>query len=124
MKAHLLIALILISASTILAADVNGIWEGAMETPFGEMDNTIILKFDAQKQKLTGRVKSEMFDEKIKNAAFKEDTVSFNIDMGFGMMMSYEGVVVGNELKLKVIGPEGKAFEMICTRKAVPEKKK
>jgi hypothetical protein len=124
MKLHLLMALILISVLTAQAADVNGTWEGAMETPFGEMEYTIILKFDAQKQKLTGRVKSDMFDEKIKNATLKNDAVSFNIDMGFGMMISYEGVLVDNKLKLKVIGPDGNPSDMICTRKEILEKKK
>jgi hypothetical protein len=124
MKVHLLMALILISVWTVQAADVSGTWEGAMETPFGDMDNTIILKFDAQKQKLTGRVKSDMFDEKIKNATFKDDTVAFSIDMGFGMTISYEGTLSENQLKLKVISPDRQASEMICTRKAIPLKKK
>jgi hypothetical protein len=64
-----------------------------------------------------------MFDEKIKNPAFKDDTVSFIIDIGLGII-SYEGVLVENKLKLKVIGPDGQASEMICTRKTIPEKKK
>jgi hypothetical protein len=123
MKVHLLMALILISALTVHAADVNGTWEGAMTSPFGDMDNTIILKYDAQKQKLTGKVKSEMFDEKIKNAVFKDGTVSFMIDMGFATM-SFEGVLFEDKLKLKVISPDGNVSEMICTRKEMPEKKK
>jgi hypothetical protein len=123
MKVHLLIALILASVLALQAADVNGTWEGTMDTPFGQMDNTIVLKYDAQKQKLTGRVKSDMFNEKIKNAVLKDDTISFDVDMGFAFM-SYKGTLIENQLKLQVIGPDGNPSEIICTRKDASEKKK
>jgi hypothetical protein len=112
----IILALLLMSSLTVYAADVNGTWQGTMETPFGEMENTVILKFDSLKQKLTGRVKSEMFDEKIKKASLKDDKVTFIIDIGFGIM-TYEGLLSENELKFKVIGPDGNPTELICTKK-------
>jgi hypothetical protein len=113
MKNSFVPAMLLISALILYAADVNGTWKGTMDTPVGAMENTITLQADGEK--LSGQVKTDMFDAKIDKGSLKGDTVSFSIDMDFGTL-TYEGKLAGDELKFKVTGPDGSPTELICKR--------
>jgi hypothetical protein len=87
-----------------VAADVTGTWKGTMETPMGAMENTISLKADGGK--LSGSVKTDMFEANIENGKLNGDKVSFVINIEFGTL-TYEGSLAGDELKLNVTGPDG-----------------
>lgn len=113
MKTCFAAALIMISALMVYAADVNGTWKGTMDTPVGPMENTITLQ--ANGENLAGSVKTDMFEAKLENASLKGDKVSFIITMDFGTL-TYEGILVGDQLKFKVIGPDGSPTELNCKR--------
>jgi hypothetical protein len=113
MKPYLALALILMSVLVVYAADVNGTWKGSMETPMGTMENTITLQ--ANGENLTGVVKTDFFESKIEKATLKGDKVSFILTMDFGTL-TYEGTLTGDELKFKVLGPDGSPTDLNCKR--------
>ena len=113
MKWSFIVALVLMSVLISYAADINGTWKGTMETPMGAMENTITLQADGAK--LSGLVKSDMFESKIENGALKDNKVSFIINMDFGTL-TYEGTLDGDELKLNVTGPDGSPTALNCKR--------
>jgi hypothetical protein len=107
------LAVLLMLTSIALAADVTGTWKGTMDTPMGAMENTITLKVAGDK--LSGAVKTEMFEANIENAKLNGDKVSFVINMDFGTL-TYEGALAGEDLKLNVTGPDGSLTPLICKR--------
>lgn len=113
MRSYFCLALVLMSTLMVYAADVNGTWKGTMETPMGAMENTITLQADGEK--LSGLVKTDMFESKIEKGVLKGDKVSFSITMDFGTL-TYEGTVSGDELKLNVTGPDGNPTELKAKR--------
>ena len=113
MKLYFILALVLMSALMVYAADVNGTWKGTMETPMGAMENTITLQADGET--LNGTVKTDMFEAKVEKGSLKGDKVSFIINMDFGTL-TYEGTAAGDELKLKVTGPDGSPTDLNCKR--------
>jgi hypothetical protein len=113
MKWSFIVALVIMSALISYAADINGTWKGTMETPMGAMENTITLQADGAK--LSGLVKTDMFESKIENGALKDNKVSFIINMDFGTL-TYEGTLDGDDLKLNVTGPDGSPTALNCKR--------
>jgi len=113
MKTYLAVVVLLLASGAAWAADLDGIWKGTMETPMGAMENTITLQ--ASGETLTGMVKTDMFEAKAEKGAIKGDKVSFVISMDFGTL-TYEGALVGDELKFKVTGPDGSTTELNCKR--------
>lgn len=113
MKSYFVLALVLMSALMVYAADVNGTWKGTAETPMGPMETTITLQ--AAGETLNGTVKTDMFESKIEKGSLKGDKVSFIINMDFGTL-TYEGTLAGDELKLKVSGPDGSPSDLNCKR--------
>jgi len=113
MKSYGIASLILLAALMVYAADVNGTWKGTMETPMGAMGNTITLQADGET--LNGTVKTDMFEAKIEKGSLKGDKISFVINMDFGTL-TYEGALAGDELKLKVTGPDGSPTDLNCKR--------
>jgi opacity protein-like surface antigen len=94
------------------AADVAGVWKGAMETPMGPMETTITLQTGAE---LTGSVKTDFFESKIEKAKLEGGNISFEISMDFGKL-GYEGTVAGDEMKLNVTAPDGAKIPLNCKR--------
>ncbi len=113
MRSYRIACLILLAALTAYAANINGTWKGTMETPMGAMENTIILQADGET--LNGTVKTDMFEAKIEKGSLKGDKISFIINMDFGTL-TYEGALAGDELKLKVSGPDGSPNDLNCKR--------
>jgi len=113
MRSFCLVALILMPALMVYAADANGTWKGTAETPMGPMETTIVLHADGTT--LTGSVKTEMFESKIEKGVINGDKVSFEINMDFGTL-TYAGTVAGDELKLNVTGPDGSPSPLNCKR--------
>jgi len=113
MKTYFVLVLALMSAWMVYAAEVDGTWKGTADTPMGPMETTITLQADGEK--LNGTVKTDMFESKIENGSLKGGKVSFAINMDFGTL-TYEGAVAGDELKLKVTGPDGNPSDLNCKR--------
>jgi hypothetical protein len=91
-------------ALPVYAGDLTGIWKGKLETAMGTLASTITLQMtDA---KLTGSVKTELYEAKIENIELKGDRISFITDTDFGKLY-YEGTVTSEELKLQVTGYDG-----------------
>jgi hypothetical protein len=113
MKCLLAVVALLLSASIVCAAPIDGTWKGTMETPMGAMENTITLKADGAN--LTGSVKTDLFESKIESATLKGDKVSFVINMDFGTL-KYDGTLAGDALNFAVTGPDGSPTELKAKR--------
>jgi hypothetical protein len=104
MKWPLSLALMLLPTLIIHAADLTGTWKGNLETAMGSIASTIILQtVDA---KLTGSVKTELYEAKIENIELNSNKISFVTNTDFGKLY-YEGVATVEEMKLHVTGQDG-----------------
>jgi hypothetical protein len=104
MKWRLSLTLALLSTLTVQAADWTGTWKGNLETAMGPIPSTIILQKAAAK--LTGSVKTELYEAKIENVELSGDKISFVTNTDFGKLY-YEGILTGEEMKLHVTGQDG-----------------
>lgn len=97
-----LIAVFLLCASYVLAADIDGTWKGKAEGPNGTIERTFMFKADGTK--LTGETTSEMLGKsEIKNGKIEGNKITFSIDVKFQdnpMTITYTGTVSGSDLKL------------------------
>jgi hypothetical protein len=97
-------ALALLSTWTVYAADLTGTWKGNLETAMGPIASAIILQtVDAR---LTGSVKTELYEAKIENMELSGNKISFITNTDFGKLY-YEGIVMVEEMKLHVTGQDG-----------------
>jgi hypothetical protein len=88
----------------VLAGDLTGTWKGELESAMGPIASTIILQtVDAR---LTGSVKTELYEAKIEDLELNGDKISFTTNTDFGKLY-YEGVVTVEEMKLHVTGHDG-----------------
>jgi hypothetical protein len=104
MKWLLSLALMLLSTWIVYAADLTGTWKGNLESAMGPIASTLILKtMDA---KLTGSVKTDLYEAKIEKLELNGNKISFITDTDFGKLY-YEGIVTVEEMKLYVTGQDG-----------------
>ncbi|HTS26527.1 MAG TPA: hypothetical protein VMH81_11680 [Bryobacteraceae bacterium] len=93
-------------ALTASAADVDGSWKAAIETPNGTIETTFTFKADGDK--LTGKVSNQMGDTEIQDGKISGSDVSFVVVRNFQgneFKLSYKGKVSGNEMKLSIEFP-------------------
>jgi hypothetical protein len=104
MKGSLFLVMALMPALMLHAAEATGTWKGNLETAMGPMAST--LTFQADGEKFTGLVKTDLFEAKIEKVELNGAKISFITNTDFGVL-TYEGVVSGNEMKLHVTGQDG-----------------
>jgi hypothetical protein len=102
MKFKALAISLLLAASPLFAAEVDGNWAGALDTPNGPIE--IKFTFKADGAKLTGsNVTPDGMTVAIKNGKVDGNNLSFIIDLDMGgqaMSFPYTGKLEGGELKL------------------------
>jgi hypothetical protein len=73
---------LLLAAAPAFAADVDGKWSGALDTPGGPMQ--VNYKFKAEGSKLTGATTGPNGDVPITNGKITGKTLSFQLTLDFG----------------------------------------
>jgi hypothetical protein len=92
----------LLLAVSAFAADIDGKWTGSIPTPNGDFSQTFTFKADGAK--LTGSlVGMDGAEIPIANGKIDGNNISYTVTLDFGMpfVLTYTGVVSGNELKVK-----------------------
>jgi hypothetical protein len=81
-------------------SNVDGEWEGKVESPRGT--RTLTFSFKVEGEKLTGKVKTQMGESEISDGKLDGDTISFKQRMSFrgrGITLLYTGKISGDEIK-------------------------
>ena len=105
--------LVLLFASALLAADLNGKWKAEFTTPDGTQ-RVNIFTFKVEGANLTGTVAGTQDETPIKNGKVAGDEISFTAERPFGTF-TYNGKVTGSEIKFKVSFND-QNFEMTAKR--------
>jgi len=103
-RAGLLVVLFLISGALGLAADLNGRWEGSINTPNGDVQLAFHFKVDGAV--LTGSVETPNGAADIAEGKVEGDKFSFKTHAG-DAEITHKGIVSGDTIQLKVEGPWG-----------------
>ncbi|HLK69779.1 MAG TPA: hypothetical protein VKU19_40395 [Bryobacteraceae bacterium] len=93
-------------ALTLSAADVNGTWKAAIETPNGTFETTFTFKADGDK--LSGKVSNQMGETDISDGKITGDDLAFTVVRNFQgneLKLNYKGKLSGNEIKLTLTFP-------------------
>ena len=106
--------LLLFSAALLLAADLNGRWEGSMNTPNG--DFALVFNFKVQGATLSGIVETPNGNADITDGKVDGNKFSFKTHAG-DAEINHEGTLSGDAIQLKVSGPWGDS-EMTLKRSA------
>jgi len=100
----MLVAVVLLAAVPAFAADIDGKWTGTLDTPMGPA--MVGFTFKANGASLTGTTTTPDGGEvAITDGKIDGDKISFNVSFDFGgmpLMISYAGVVSGNQIKLSL----------------------
>ena len=98
------LALAVLFASVLSAADITGTWKGTAETQAGSVERTFVFKVDGTK--LTGETTSDRFGKStINDGKIDGDNLSFTITINFNgneAKANYKGKVSGDTIKLTV----------------------
>ncbi len=98
------LALAILFASVLSAADITGTWKGTAETQAGSVERTFVFKVDGTK--LTGETTSDRFGKStINDGKIDGDNLSFTITINFNgneAKANYKGKVSGDTIKLTV----------------------
>ena len=103
-RAGLLLVLFLVSAALGLAADLNGRWEGSINTPNGDVQ--LVFHFKVDGAVLTGTVETPNGNADIAEGKVDGDKFSFKTHAG-DAEITHEGTISGDTIQLKVEGPWG-----------------
>lgn len=102
MKIRMLALGLLLAASPVFAADIDGNWSGSLDTPNGPVE--IRFAFKADGDKLTGTSTGpDGMMLTIRDGKITGDTLSFAQDVDFGgqsITFNYTGMLAGGELQL------------------------
>ena len=100
-------ALVLAAAwSTVgRAADVDGKWEGSVQSPQGDFPLTF--EFKADGDTLTGSVESAMGKVPISNGKIKDNTFTFDVKLDDGSVITHDATLNGETIDVKSHGPWG-----------------
>lgn len=95
---------LLLAATSVLAADITGIWEGKQPGRNGQMDD-IALRFKVEGESLSGKMFGDEFDIPIAEATLKGDQLRFSVTTtnyynGVQTTFIYTGTVKGAEIEL------------------------
>jgi hypothetical protein len=95
---------LLLAASPLFAAEVDGNWAGSLDTPNGAVE--VKFTFKADGARLTGStVGPDGMTMAIKNGKVDGNNISFTIDLDMGgqaMSLPYTGKLEGSDLKLRI----------------------
>jgi len=121
MKSLSLIAgFLMLCATTLLGADIDGKWAGEVKTPDGSaISLTMSLKSDGDK--VTGTVSGPTGDVTINDGKIDGDSLTFAIDVDAnGQQMNFKcaGKLKGDELNMKLDGGGDLNFEFTAKRSA------
>src|SRR5579863_4373019 len=98
------LALAVLFASVLSAADITGTWKGTAETQAGSVERTFVFKVEGTK--LTGETTSDRFGKStINDGKIDGDNLSFTITINFNgneAKANYKGKVSGDTIKLTV----------------------
>lgn len=113
----MLVSMVMMAASVVLAADINGKWKGELDAPDGQkVTNTFTFKVDGEK--VTGTVHSSRSgtEAPIEDGTLKGDALAFTLTRsieGTTMKLRYTGKVKADEIAMTVSGDMGgQTFEM------------
>ncbi len=98
------IALLVVFATMVYAADVTGKWTAQVPGRGGQTREQVF-NFKVSGDTLTGTVSGRQGDTPISDGKIKGDEISFVVKMSFGgneMKMDYKGKVSGDEIKFTV----------------------
>ena len=102
MKVYAWMLALLLFAAPAVAADVDGKWAGALDTPNGPVN--IFFTFKADGKSLTGSMTGQDGSEiAIKDGTVDGGNIAFRVNIDFGGMpleISYKGVVSPAEIKM------------------------
>ena len=116
MRLILTMALAAMMAFTLKAANISGLWKGAMDTQGGAMGEAVTIQAGAG---VAGDVKTDMAEGKIENGKLDGDQISFEITTDYGKL-GFAGTMAGDEMKLTVAGPSGNKHPLVGKRSARP----
>ena len=105
-RALLTFGLIITCAALAGAADIDGKWEGAVQTPDGDLLLTFDFKTDGDA--LSGTVDSVMGVVPLKNGRVNGDVLTFDVELE-AMTVSHEARVNGDEITIKARGDWGES---------------
>ena len=98
------------------AQDINGKWNGEMQSPNGPMELTFNFKISGDS--LTGTVVSPMGEIPISNGKVNSKTFSFDVNVN-EMTINHQCTVMSDSISMKVTGMPGETPGIILKR--VPE---
>ena len=102
MKFYVLAIAVLLFASPVFAADIDGKWTGTISTGAAEFPVTFNLKADGAK--LTGTTLGiDGSEVQLKDGKIDGANITFNVTLDFGGMpfaIAYKGVLAGDQLKM------------------------
>jgi hypothetical protein len=108
-----IVAIGVMLATMLAAADISGQWKAEFTTPDGtQRVNTF--NFKVEGGKLTGTVKGMQDETPIQNGKVDGDEISFSAERPFGAF-TYKGKVSGGEIKFKVEF-NGQSFDITAKR--------
>lgn len=112
-----------LSPALAMAADVTGTWTGAMKGPDGAGDFQLSFTFKQDGAKFTGSVQGPGGEAiPITDGKIDGDKLTFTVSFN-GMVISHEGTITGDEMKLTSKSDQGFGGEMTLKRAAAADSK-
>ncbi len=112
-----LLAIALLLAGSVFAADVDGKWTGTMSTPNGDVP--VVFTFKADGAMLNGSTSGpDGAEVKIADGKVDGDNITFTVSFDFGGMpltINYKGAVAKDQIKFN-IEVAGMPFELTVKR--------
>ena len=111
------LAVALLLAAPIFAADIDGKWTGSIDADGGPMQ--LVYNFKADGASLTGStIGPDGMEVKLSDGKIDGNNISFNLKLDFGgqsITMAGKGVLSGSDLKL-VLDFMGMPFEIVLKK--------
>jgi hypothetical protein len=92
-------------ATTVLATDVTGRWEGTVQGPQGEF--SLVFNFTVEGETLGGTVDGPGGTLDITNGIIKGDEMSFNVILDSANTITHEGKIGADSIAIKAHAPWG-----------------
>ena len=103
----LVLAIVVVGVVGLVASDVTGRWEGAVDTPDGPFH--LAFEFAVDGPALTGTVESVMGTSPLVNGKVaSEDTITFDVEFE-GSTITHQGKLAGDEITITAQGPWGES---------------
>jgi hypothetical protein len=110
------VLLLFLSPAIAMAADITGTWNGAMRGPDGNGDFQLSFTFKQDGNKFTGSVLGPQGDAiAFTDGKIDGDKITFTISFN-GMIITHEGPVNGDEIKMTSKSDQGFGGDMTLKR--------